>query len=74
MYHDQDSAYELYGAQHKHVEFDLEAPLGTMGYEIWIFDYGTFQRAGDGGYLNWAYNGNAYATNDEGGVQFYMIQ
>ncbi|EME87064.1 uncharacterized protein MYCFIDRAFT_210681 [Pseudocercospora fijiensis CIRAD86] len=74
MYHDQDSTYKLYGAQHQHVEFDLAAPLGTMGYEIWIFDHGTFQRAGDGGYLNWAYIGNATALNDDGGVQFYLRQ
>jgi len=28
-----------------------------MGYEINVFDEGTFTLHGDGGYLNWAYSG-----------------
>ena len=29
----------------------------TKGYEIYVFDSGTFWLAGDGGYENWAYAG-----------------
>lgn len=58
MYHDQDCEYDLYGGVHEHVELDLTDSLGTMGYEIWVFDYGTFELVGDGGYENWAISGN----------------
>ena len=41
-----------------HVHHELDIGLGfTQGYEIWVFDYGNFSRAGDGGFINWAYEG-----------------
>ena len=48
-------------AVHVHQELDLGKLLGfidlTQGYEIWVFDSGTFSLAGDGGYENWAFGG-----------------
>lgn len=41
-----------------HSHFELGTVLSfTKGYEIWVFDYGTFSLAGDGGYENWAIGG-----------------
>ena len=41
-----------------HVHQELNIGLGfTQGYEIWVFDSGTFSRAGDGGFINWAFEG-----------------
>ena len=41
-----------------HVHQELDIGLGfTQGYEIWVFDSGTFSRAGDGGFINWAFGG-----------------
>ena len=48
-------------AVHLHKELDIGNILGihefTQGYEIWVFDYGTFSLAGDGEFINWAYGG-----------------
>ena len=41
-----------------HVHQELDIGLGfSQGYEIWVFDSGTFSRAGDGGFINWAFGG-----------------
>ena len=71
VYHDQDSGYNLYNAVHSHYELDLLLGF-TNGYEIWIFDSGTFELAGARGYVNWAYGGNY--ESDEGSVTFYQIE
>lgn len=39
IYHDQGSGYSFVGATHAH--YELNVPLGTKGYEIFVFDYGT---------------------------------
>ena len=44
---------------HKHVEVDIKIG-GTIGYEIYYSRKGkpfTLTNKGDGGFLNWAYNG-----------------
>jgi len=61
IYHNQKSTVSLSpDAVHYHYELSL-VNLGivdfTQGYEIWVFDYGTFSLAGDGGYENWAIGG-----------------
>jgi len=57
IFHDQDSTYNL-SPDAVHVHHELDIGLGfTYGYEIWVFDSGTFERAGDGGYINWAFAG-----------------
>ncbi|KAF7186652.1 hypothetical protein HII31_12061 [Pseudocercospora fuligena] len=66
MYHDQDSSWNFAGASHVHTEFNLPDPLGTMVYEIIVFDYGSFRRRGDGGYLNWGFQGNWVTTSTDG--------
>ena len=54
-------------AVHVHHEIDIGNILGfyefTQGYEIWVFDSGTFSLAGDGGYENWAMGG-CYSKQD----------
>ncbi|KAJ9143086.1 hypothetical protein NKR23_g6713 [Pleurostoma richardsiae] len=62
VYYDQDSGYEFYNGAHRHYELDLELGF-TKGYEIWVFDYGWFELAGDGGYQNWAYGGCVDTTD-----------
>jgi hypothetical protein len=70
VFHDQDSGYELYSATHAHVEFDIALGF-TKGYEIWVFDYGWFELAGDGGYENWAIGGSF--DREDSYVTFYSM-
>ncbi|GAB7359027.1 hypothetical protein MBLNU230_g5099t1 [Neophaeotheca triangularis] len=35
----------------------------TKGYEIYVFESGEFTRAGDGGFINWSYQGNCDTPN-----------
>ncbi|KAJ3511734.1 hypothetical protein NMY22_g15557 [Coprinellus aureogranulatus] len=50
---------------HFHREYDIKIG-GTIGYEVYWFRSGTFERHGDGGYLNWAYYGNVKSTSNGG--------
>jgi len=50
---------------HAHQEFDIKVG-GTIGYEIYGAASGTFLRTGDGGYLNWAYDGHVASTSNNG--------
>ncbi|TFK35931.1 hypothetical protein BDQ12DRAFT_737235 [Crucibulum laeve] len=50
---------------HKHQEFDVKIG-GTVGYEIYWFKGGWFDRKGDGGYLNWAYQGRIIKNERKG--------
>lgn len=73
VFHDQDSTYDLYNAYHEHFELELVDGLGTTkGYEVWVFQDGWFQLAGDGGYENWCYSGD-YANGDDDYVEFYSM-
>ncbi|EDR16023.1 uncharacterized protein LACBIDRAFT_301642 [Laccaria bicolor S238N-H82] len=52
---------------HSHHELDIS--LGrTVGYELYWLRSGTFTRNGDGGYLNWAYEGVVTGTENGGSV------
>jgi hypothetical protein len=64
MYHDTRSTYDLQGASHHHAELSLNPGLSTKGYEVFTLDSGTFNRAGDGGYINWCISGD-FTTNDD---------
>jgi len=50
---------------HTHHEFKVSFSK-TIGYEIYWFRQGTFHRIGDGGYLNWAYDGKVVSTSNQG--------
>lgn len=50
---------------HYHREYDIDIG-GTIGYEIYWFESGRFERRGDGGWLNWAYIGNVVRTENGG--------
>jgi hypothetical protein len=54
-----DCSFDLdSGALFTHYELDISAGLGfTQGYDIAVFDSGTVQLNGDGGYINWCYSG-----------------
>jgi hypothetical protein len=58
--------HETWGAfVHEHVEMPIGFLDKTMGYEIYLSRFGDFfglELRGDGGYINWAYNG--YFTRD----------
>jgi len=63
VFHNQHSTYNL-SPDAVHVHHELDIGLGfTYGYEIWVFDYGTFELAGDGGFINWAFGG-CYSRQD----------
>ncbi|KAK5166984.1 uncharacterized protein LTR77_007713 [Saxophila tyrrhenica] len=69
VYHDQGSTFTPSGdVQHEHYQLDLDLG-GTKGYEILVFDSGTFKLAGDGGFINWCYGGS-FANNPDGSVTF----
>jgi hypothetical protein len=70
VYHNQDSGYDLHSATHAHVEFDIIFGF-SQGYEVWVFDYGTFELAGDGGYQNWAIGGSFSGPSSD--VTFYSM-
>ncbi|KAK4442013.1 hypothetical protein QBC34DRAFT_456793 [Podospora aff. communis PSN243] len=70
VYHNQGSRYTFYNAYHYHQEVPIALSF-TKGYEIWVFSHGTFERAGDGGYINWGFSGR-YSQNGNR-VEFYQI-
>jgi hypothetical protein len=57
IFHDQASNAQLNGGVHQHYELSINKLGGTKGFEVWVFDDGTFERAGDGGYSNWGFTG-----------------
>lgn len=65
IFHDQNSVFHPDVGFHSHYELDLEGYFGTrtQGYEVWVFNSGTFTHAGDGGYINWAFSGS-FDRND----------
>jgi len=44
------------GSVHRHME--LPQTVGTIGFEIYVFDDGDFTLLGDGGFQNWCFKGN----------------
>jgi hypothetical protein len=58
MYHNKDSQFNSGNIVYRdYVECDIHFHM-TQGYEVYVFDTGTFNLAGDGGYINWAFMGN----------------
>jgi len=53
----------LNGMIRGHIE--LPKKMGTIGYEIYVFDDGEFTNLGDGGYINWAFAGNFVRDPDD---------
>jgi hypothetical protein len=70
VFHNQDCGYDLYDATHAHVELDIGLGF-TQGYEVWVFDHGTFNLVGDGGYQNWAIGGLFDGPSSD--VTFYSM-
>jgi hypothetical protein len=63
IYHNQDSTVDFQGESHDHFELDIGVLSFTKGYETYVFDSGTFTRAGEGGFINWSFAGN-FVQND----------
>lgn len=72
VFHNQESTYDFVNGEHYHHEVDLRRSLGTYGFEIWVFDSGTFHLAGDGGHMNWSFAGTFVRESDKD-VTFYPI-
>lgn len=56
------------GTDWGHTHHELDVTFGTIGFELYWFRSGTFTRNGDGGYLNWAYEGVVTGTDNGGSV------
>jgi len=55
------------GVDWGHSHQELPVSFGrTIGYEIYWFREGNFERIGDGGWLNWAYSGNVRSKSGDG--------
>ncbi|KIY61616.1 hypothetical protein CYLTODRAFT_362612, partial [Cylindrobasidium torrendii FP15055 ss-10] len=51
---------------HEHFEVDIQIG-GTIGYEVYVAGSGTFKRNGDGGEINWGWNGVLAKDAEEDG-------
>ncbi|KIY63015.1 hypothetical protein CYLTODRAFT_382885 [Cylindrobasidium torrendii FP15055 ss-10] len=51
---------------HEHFEVDIQIG-GTIGYEVYVAKGGTFKRKGDGGEINWGWNGVLARDSEENG-------
>lgn len=74
VYHDQDSQTNFVNGVHSHQELNLPDGPETQGYEIYVFDSGTFTLAGDGGYLNWCFAGDYDRDGESTTVTFNTIE
>jgi hypothetical protein len=75
MYHDTRSTYDLQGASHHHAELSLKDGAGTTkDYEVFTLDSGTFNRASDGGYINWCISGSFTMNSDKTEITFHSRQ
>ncbi|MBP5977201.1 stress protein [Brasilonema sp. CT11] len=50
------------------VKFFKQANYQGVPYGIWIFEDGTFTNKGDGGFINWAFNGKFNRSGNQGHV------
>jgi hypothetical protein len=58
------------GTDYGYTHHELKVSLGrTIGYDLYWASSGTFNRFGDGGYINWAYDGNVVLSSG-GSVTF----
>jgi hypothetical protein len=69
VYHNQDSQFSGVNVVHMHVEMNLNFLGETQGFEVQVFDSGTFMLEGDGGFANWCFDGNFNHNGDF--VQFF---
>lgn len=53
---------------HIHVEVPLDTVPRTQGYECYLFTSGTFELQGDGGFENWAFDGNYTRDPSNGNI------
>lgn len=56
----QDHWYNLEGEVFYHSVY-----YGGIPYGIWVFEGGVFQNKGDGGFINWAFEGDFHRSGDE---------
>lgn len=61
----------LVNEHHHHEELKLTSPR-TKGYEVYIFESGTFNLEGDGGLINWCFGGR-YERDGSSRVNFSKI-
>lgn len=73
VFHNVESTHNFVNEVHQYAEIDLAMSKRHYGLEIYVFDSGTFHRAGDGGWLNWAYGGNFHRDNPSD-VTFFPIE
>jgi hypothetical protein len=71
MYHDEDSTFDFHNYTHRFTELKLHCFGKTQGYDIYVFESGTFTLAGDGGYENWAFYGSFQQNGPQ--VTFYSM-
>lgn len=64
VYQDPDSVYNFTNTFHFHHEVNHTNGHNTKGFDIHVFNEGTFHRAGDGGFVNWAFVGNFTRDSD----------
>lgn len=48
------------------IKFFKQANYQGVFYGIWIFKSGTFTNKGDGGFINWAFNGRFQRSGKQG--------
>lgn len=59
--------YDKFGLEGTHLYANVT--WGSIRYGLWIVDAGTFKNTGDGGYINWGFQG-WYDRPDDGTVVF----
>jgi hypothetical protein len=52
---------------------DMYLGMHTKGFDVWVFDEGTFQLSGDGGWERWGYGGNTEGPDKMGRMTFHKI-
>lgn len=54
-----------------HMHFEKSAMFGSHGFEVFLFDDGFVKKGGDGGHLNWAYEG-CFNRVDDYTLEFHI--
>jgi hypothetical protein len=57
---------QSYEKRIKGVKYFKQVNYQGVPYGVWIFKDGDFTNKGDGGFINWAFNGNFTRTGDQG--------
>ncbi|KAK6352061.1 hypothetical protein TWF718_005210 [Orbilia javanica] len=63
VFHNQNSKYYFINGNHCH--YEVSGPIGTFGYEAWVFECGYLRRYGDAGWENWTVGGKFYRKGEE---------